>query len=99
MKYLLWLNHDCTTLEEITSALKNKGHQVAIILVQDGVYMLDKGCPESKNLDNYGLKIFALKDHIEERGISQRLVLDPEIVDYPKMIDLIMEEYDHIVSV
>lgn len=99
MKYLLWLSHDCTNLEEIAGSLQKQGHDVGLLLVQDGVFMLDKGCPEAEKIKKLGLKVFASKHHVEERGIAGRLSVESELVDYSKMVDLMMEEYDHVVSI
>ncbi len=98
MKYLIWLSHECETLREIATSLINTGHEVAVLLVQDGVYLLDKGCPHSVELKELNVKSYALKAHLDERGIGDRLVVSTELIDYPRMVDLIMEEYDKIIT-
>lgn len=98
MKFLLFLSADCTSLAETVSALKSAGHEIGVLLVQDGVYLLDKGCPESKELQFLDVKLFASKHHVEERGIAGRLISDAKVVDYPSMVDIIMEMYDKAIS-
>ncbi len=98
MKYLIWLSHECETLREITESLKKANQEIALLLVQDGTYLLDKGCPHSAELKDLAVKVYALKDHIEERGISDRLVIPAELVDYSGMVDLIMEQYDKVIT-
>ncbi|NHJ14796.1 MAG: sulfurtransferase complex subunit TusB [Candidatus Thorarchaeota archaeon] len=98
MKFLLFLSADCTSLDETVSALKAGGHEIGVLLIQDGVYLLDKGCPESKDLQSLDVRIFASKHHVEERGIGDRLIADAELVDYSAMVDLLMEDYDKVIS-
>lgn len=97
MKYSLWLSHDCMSIKEVTSALKSKGVEVDILLLQDGVFMADKGCKYSDELNEMG-KVHVLGPHLEERGISNRLTTKVNTVDYEQMIDLLMEKYDEIIS-
>jgi len=98
LKALIWLSSDCTSLEEIIQALKSQGQEAAILLVQDGVFMADKGCPHSDELKTLKVKVYASKKHMEERGLGGRLVVDVDLVDYSRIIDLIMDEYDKVIS-
>jgi sulfur relay protein TusB/DsrH len=98
MKYLIWLSNQCTSVKEIIEALRTQKVETDLLLVQDGVYLADKGCPHSNELSDLNLKVHASKHHIEERGIGARLVVEVNQVEYPEMIDLIMEEYDKIIS-
>ena len=98
MKALIWLSSDCSSLEEIIQALKSQGQETAILLVQDGVFMADKGCPHSDELKTLKVKVYASKKHVEERGLSDRLVVDVDLVDYSRIVDLMMDEYDKVIS-
>ena len=98
MKALIWLSSDCSSLEEIIQALKNQDQEVAILLVQDGVFMADKGCPYSDELKTLKAKVYASKKHVEERGLGDRLVVDVDLVDYSRIVDLMMDEYDKVIS-
>lgn len=98
MKYLIWLSSDCQDLTEIISALKNGGHDVGILLVQDGTYLADKGCSESGKLEDLEARVYVTKHHVEERGINSRLVTEVELVDIEQVVDMVMEEYDKVIS-
>ena len=98
MKALIWLSSDCSSLEEIVQALKSQGQEAAILLIQDGVFMADKGCPHSDELKTLNVNVYASKKHVEERGLGDRLVVDVELVDYSRIVDLMMDEYDKIIS-
>lgn len=98
MKYLIWMSRECTSLHEVAAALKKISDEVALLLVQDGVFMIDKGCPHSKEVTDLGLKVFAAKPHVEERGIANRLVTDVQLIEYSEIVDVIMEQYDRVVS-
>ncbi|MBN2230155.1 MAG: sulfurtransferase complex subunit TusB [Candidatus Thorarchaeota archaeon] len=98
MKYLIWLSNDCASVKEIVSSLARKEVQIEILLLQDGVYLADRGCPESSELKELGLKVHALKNHVEERGITDRLLVGVNLIDYEDVVDLIMEKSDKIIS-
>lgn len=98
MKYLLWISNQCTSVKEVISSLRTQGVEADLLLVQDGVYLADKGCPHAIELSDLEAKVHASKHHIEERGIGNRLVVDVNQVDYPEMVDLLMEKYDKIIS-
>jgi sulfur relay protein TusB/DsrH len=98
MKYLIWLSNQCTSVKEVVEALRTKSIETDLLLVQDGVYLADKGCPHSTEISDLNVKVHASKHHIEERGIGARLVVDVNEVEYPEMVDLLMEKYDKIIS-
>lgn len=99
MKFLIWLSTDCYNLEEVISAITTGGHELGLLLVQDGVFLADKGCSHSKELADLKLPIYASKSHVTERGIANRLMEKAVLVDYHEMVDLIMEQYDKVVPV
>ena len=98
MKYLIWLSNQCTSVKEVVSSLRTQGIETDLLLVQDGVYFADKGCPHASEISELKLKVHASKHHIEERGIGSRLVVDVNQVEYPEMVDLLMEKYDKVIS-
>ena len=98
MKYLIWLSNQCTSVKEVIDALKTQGIETDLLLVQDGVYLADKGCPHSAEIKDLKIKVHASKHHIEERGIGERLVMDVHQVEYPEMVELLMEKYDKVIS-
>jgi sulfur relay protein TusB/DsrH len=98
MKYLIWLSNQCTSVREVVDAIRTQGIDTDLLLVQDGVYLADKGCPHSSEITDLKVKVHASKHHIEERGIGGRLVVDVNQVDYSEMVELLMETYDKIIS-
>ncbi len=60
--------------------------------------MADKGCPHSDELKTLKVKVYASKKHVEERGLGDRLVVDVDLVDYSRIVDLMMDEYDKVIS-
>ncbi|MFX1483215.1 MAG: sulfurtransferase complex subunit TusB [Promethearchaeota archaeon] len=98
MKYIIWLSNQCTSVKEVVEALGTQGVETDLLLVQDGVYLADKGCDFAAELSDLKVKIHALKQHVEERGIGSRLVVNVNQVDYPELVDLLMEKYDKIIS-
>jgi sulfur relay protein TusB/DsrH len=98
MKYLIWLSSDCANLKEIVDALRANENDIGLLLIQDGVFMVDRGCPNSKELLTMNLPFYASKNHVEERGIGDRLLDGVKLVDYPEIVNIIMEEYDKVIS-
>ncbi len=98
MKYLIWLSNQCTSVSEVVSALRTLSVETDLLLVQDGVFLADKGCPHASEITDLKVKVHASRQHIEERGIGERLVGSVIQLDYPEMVDLLMEKYDIIIS-
>lgn len=98
MKYLIWLSNQCTSVKELVDVMRTQGIETDLLLVQDGVYLADKGCPHSSEIKELKVKVHASKHHIEERGIGARLVVDVNQVEYPEMVELLMEKYDKVIS-
>jgi sulfur relay protein TusB/DsrH len=98
MKYLIWLANNYTSVKEIVESLRGKDIEVEILLLQDGVYLADKGFREPNELKGLGLQVHAIKHHVEERGITDRLALNVNLIDYPAVVNLLMEKCDRIIS-
>ena len=98
MKYLIWLANDCSSVKEIVSGLKNQGIESHILLVQDGVFFADKGNAHADVLKSLDSTIHAIKHHVEERGLLDRLAFEVNLVDYSDAIDIMMEKSDKIIS-
>ncbi len=98
-KYLIWLSEGCTNIEEIITHLRKAGHDVGVLLVQDGVLMADKGCEHARRLVNNGVVFYVSRPHMESRGLTSRLAITATIVDYDQMVDLLMEQYDKVISI
>ncbi|MHA2139990.1 MAG: sulfurtransferase complex subunit TusB [Candidatus Thorarchaeota archaeon] len=98
MKFLIWLTNDCPDISEVVDALKAGGHEIGFLLAQDGVYSIDKGCNTASDIKDLGVPVFAIKHHVEERGLNERIVVEVEMVEYDGAVDLIMEQYDKVIS-
>ncbi|MGY5872793.1 MAG: DsrH/TusB family sulfur metabolism protein [Candidatus Thorarchaeota archaeon] len=98
MKYLIWLANNCTSVKELVTGLNGQGIETEILLVQDGVFFADKGNPHSASLKETGSKIHAIKHHVEERGLMNRLGFDVDLIDYSDAIDIMMEKSDKIIT-
>ena len=98
MKYVIWLSNNHTSVKEIVTGLRSSDVEVELLLMQDGVYLADKGCSTSTELKDLRLKIHALKHHVEERGLTGRLAFDVNLIDYPEIIDILMENADKVIS-
>jgi sulfur relay protein TusB/DsrH len=98
VKYLIWLSNQCTSIREIIEAMRTQGIETDLLLVQDGVYLADKGCPHSAEIKDLKVKVHASKSHIDERGIGNRLIVTVNQVEYPEMVELLMEQYDKVIS-
>ena len=86
------------SVKELVSGLNGQGIETEILLVQDGVFFADKGNPHSALLKGIGSKIHAIKHHVEERGLMNRLGFDVNLVDYPDVVDIMMEKSDKIIT-
>ncbi len=79
---------DVSTLERLNV------DDLSIVLVQDGVYhVFIKDSPVKKK----NAKIYVLKEDLESRGLSAENVSDAEVVDYSKLVDLMMGEFEKMV--
>ncbi len=55
-----------------------------IVLIQDGIYL------DVKQIENSGNKVYAVKDDVENRGYTEMLSKNIELIDYGKLVDLIL---------
>ncbi|TFF94665.1 sulfurtransferase complex subunit TusB [Candidatus Thorarchaeota archaeon] len=99
MKYLVWISDVTKNTAEVIGALQSQDVEVDVLLLQDGVFMADKGNENSSLLKKLGVGIHALESHVKERGISNRLVEGVKLVNYRKMLELIMEKSDKVFSI
>jgi sulfur relay protein TusB/DsrH len=98
LRFLIWLANACPDISEVVGSLKVGGHDIGILLVQDGVYSIDRSCATSSYIKELGVPVFAIKHHVEERGLNERLAVDAKMVEYDDAVDLIMEQYDKVIS-
>ncbi len=55
-----------------------------IVLIQDGIYL------DVKKNEDSGNKVYAVKDDVEKRGYNELLSKNIELIDYGKLVDLIL---------
>ncbi len=65
------------------------------ILMQDAVYFA--ATEDGRKLLDSGVTVYALRQSVEARGLTGRTMEGVELVDYDRVVDLIMEEYDIVV--
>ncbi len=75
----------------IDKRYENSGFRIAeqdkgaeVVLIQDGIYM------DVKKLGDSGSKVYAVKDDVEKRGYGEIIPDNVEIIDYGKLVDLIL---------
>ncbi|MDY6965980.1 MAG: sulfurtransferase complex subunit TusB [Halobacteriota archaeon] len=72
------------------------GAKISVILLEDGVYwavMSDK----QERLQECKAEIFAASDDLIARGFDEP-VSGVKVVDYEKIVEIIMEEYDRVIT-
>jgi sulfur relay protein TusB/DsrH len=62
------------------------------LLMGDGAYFVN--ADHLKPLFGAGMVVYALRDSVEARGLVSRVPDGVELVDYHRVVDLMMEEYD-----
>ncbi len=55
-----------------------------IVLIQDGIYL------DVKQFENSGNKVYAVIDDVEKRGCKENMSKEIELIDYGKLVDLIL---------
>jgi len=78
-------------LMSLTRGLNELNESVSLVLYGDGVYSLVNGSQAAAELAGIPVKIYAVAGDAEERGLSGRLIPQAELIDYPKIVELIME--------
>ena len=62
------------------------------LLMQDAVYFA--ATERGRQLLDAGVSVYALRQSVDARGLLGRTMEGVELVDYERVVDLIMEEYD-----
>ena len=65
------------------------------LLIQDAVFFTVS--QEGRDLLDRGFRVYALRQSLEARGILDRVADGVELVDYNRVVDLIMTDYDVVV--
>ena len=64
--------------------LAEQDKDAEIVLIQDGIYL------DVKNIEDKGNKVYAVKDDVEKRGYSKSMSNNIELIDYGKLVDIIL---------
>lgn len=85
MSKLVVLNtHDEKLLER---AMKLEAE---IVLMRDAVYFTNNGIESNNSLRDH--KVYALKQDVEKRGLSERLFDNVKLVDMSEFVDLLFSD-------
>ena len=103
-KLLLVLSKDPYTTEtpdlvlDIGGSAKEKGNEVALYLVEDGVTAARNGEFGKKltSAHNKGIKIYADDKAVLSRSLTGKMVSGVEIKEIGTLLDLIMNDYDRV---
>ena len=69
----------------------------AVILFEDAVYFSAIGKKADDLLERVD-EAYVISDDLRARGVADRLIQGFEEIDYSRVVDLIMEEYDQTVT-
>ena len=73
-------------------AIASKAQTASALVMGDGAYLVTGG--HLAPLADAGVKLFALRDSVEARGLTARVDQEIEMIDYKRWADLIMVEHD-----
>lgn len=69
----------------------------AVILFEDAVYFSVMATKASDLLTRVD-RAYVISDDLMARGVTDGLMKGFEVIDYPRVVDLIMEDYDQTVT-
>ena len=67
---------------DLAAEVAKLDNDAKVVLIKDGVYLDPLTMPG---------KVYAMEDDIEVRGLKERLTGKAESIDYPQLVDLIVE--------
>ena len=67
---------------QIAAEVAKMDDDAKIVLIKDGVYLDPATMPG---------KVYVMEDDVEMRGLKERLAGKAESIDYPQLVDLIVE--------
>jgi len=70
---------------EAALSLAKEDDGAKVVLIQDGVYL------NPEPLKGSGVEVYAVKRDVERRGLGSRLPDFVKLIDYPELVDLIVE--------
>jgi sulfur relay protein TusB/DsrH len=67
---------------QIAAEVAKMDDDAKVVLIKDGVYLDPATMPG---------KVYVMEDDVELRGLKERLAGKAEAIDYPQLVDLIVE--------
>lgn len=67
---------------ELAASIAKLDSDAKVVLIKDGVYLNPTMMPG---------KLYAMEDDVEMRGLKDRLEGKVEMINYPRLVDLIVE--------
>lgn len=67
---------------KIAAEVAKMDDEAKLVLIKDGVYLDPSTMPG---------KVYVMEDDVEIRGLKERLAGKAESIDYPQLVDLIVE--------
>jgi sulfur relay protein TusB/DsrH len=74
-----------------------KDNDKGVLLFQDAVYYATMERFREELL-THGYAVYALKDELAARGFDKAPIEGVQTIDYDRAVELIMEEYDRVIS-
>lgn len=101
MKTLFFLTKKESDSLALVEKLRERGEDVAVVLIQDAVYLALGNNEHSgtiKDLLGRGVNFHVLAKDVEVRGIQEYLISDLDLIDYDQLIDLLFSENQRVIN-
>lgn len=76
------------------AAIAGRAQAAGAVMMGDGAYLATGG--HTAPLSEAGVTLFALRDSVEARGLTERVDREVQLIDYHRWVDLIMGDYDMV---
>jgi len=101
MKILILLSKQDPDSLSLAEALRRRGEEVSIVLMQDSVYLALKDAEHSGIVGHaieQGVRLHLLDEDVEKRGIRQKLMPGLELASYDQLVDLLFNEDPRVIN-
>jgi len=101
MKTLILLSRQDLDSLFLAEALRSRGEEVSIVLMQDSVYLALKDAEHSRiagHAIKQGVKLHLLAEDVKKRGVGHQLMSSLELVDYDELVDLLFREDQRVIN-
>jgi len=88
---------DYASILDIALKAVKKGEKVGVLHIHNSCIALTSD-EYSRKLVDAEINVYALKADCEARGLLKKIKREVKIVDYKDWVNLVMDEYDRIVS-